>query len=177
MWSESSILKSSGKTRVTPTFFVGHTSASMKSRESNSSCWFDAVTFDIERGPSFAAQNGSALDRSGCCPSPECRARDHVAAADNKQITSNRPDRTRSKRLTKDRMLCPSNVPLRMQCASWQGQLSRCLFCCKLQPSNNSAPQRGLCETSNMWQNFPRRVTMLEGCETNRASVEVPIQR
>ena len=110
--------RSSGNTSMTPTFFVGHMSASLGNHESNSNCWFDAVTFKVEIGSKHCSPNGSALDRSGFCPSPKCRARDHVAAASNKQMSSNQPDRIRSKRLIKDRILCPPIVSLRMQCTT-----------------------------------------------------------
>ena len=128
------------KPNKTPTFFVGYMSASLRNQKGISNCWFDAVTFDIETGSKHCNPHGSALDRSGFGSSAKCRARDHVAAAGNKQMTSNRPDQIRSRRLIRERILCPSIVPLRMQCTSWQGQQFRCSFCCRVQPANNSAP-------------------------------------
>ena len=90
---------------MTPTFFVGHVSASLRNQNTNSSCWFEAVTFEIELGSKDCKPNGSVLDRSGFCPFPKCQARDHVAAAGSKQMRSNQPDRMRSRRLIRDRIL------------------------------------------------------------------------
>ena len=87
--------RSSGKTRMTPTIFVGHVSASLRNQETNSSCWFVAVTFEIENG-SKPLQLKLVLLWTEVVPArpKKCRERDHVAAAGNKQITSNHPNRT-----------------------------------------------------------------------------------